>query len=296
MREGTLQKLSVQWGEPARYELLLSAPETIGSGSGTAAPGLDVNALLGRVLDIEYLEHIACCHCGRRTRKSFAQGYCYPCFRSLARCDLCVVSPDRCHYAAGTCREPEWGESFCMQPHLVYLANSTGPKVGITRRGAERGRWLDQGATQGLVIMEAPTRHLAGLAEVAVGRYLTDRTDWRALVRGDAEPVDLPLLRDRLRRLDADDPLVDDQVRWAPDYAPLALSYPILRYPSRIRRFRLERDRRVRATLVGVKGQFLLFDQGVLNVRQHTGFHVRLRWADGAETMSTDDQMELFSP
>ena len=95
-----------------------------------------LNPLIGEGLRIDYSGEIRCIHCDRKTSKSFNQGYCYPCFTRLAQCDSCIVSPEKCHYHAGTCREPEWGESFCMQPHLVYLAKSTGPKVGITRRGA----------------------------------------------------------------------------------------------------------------------------------------------------------------
>ncbi len=119
-------------------------------------------------------------HCGASTRKSYGDGYCYPCFKTLARCDLCVVSPDRCHYAAGTCREPAWGEAFCMQPHVVYLANSAGAKVGITKPENLPGRWLDQGATQAVVIMRTHSRHQAGCVEAALARHVSDRTDWRA--------------------------------------------------------------------------------------------------------------------
>ena len=72
---------------------------------------------------------IHCVECGRATKKSFNQGHCFPCFRSLASCDRCITSPELCHYDAGTCREPEWGEAHCMQPHVVYLANSSGLKV-----------------------------------------------------------------------------------------------------------------------------------------------------------------------
>lgn len=92
-----------------------------------------LNALLGRRITLQYLGQIHCVHCGRRTNKSFSQGYCYPCFQKLAACDSCIVSPEKCHYAAGTCREPAWGEQHCLQPHVVYLANSSGLKVGITR-------------------------------------------------------------------------------------------------------------------------------------------------------------------
>ena len=288
MLEGALEKMSAQPGGPASFSLRLRMTTS----SAPDQQALDLNDLLGHFLDIEYLGSISCSYCGRLSKKSYAQGYCFPCFRKLARCDLCVMSPDRCHYAAGTCREPEWGESFCMQPHLVYLANSSGPKVGITRDGHQIGRWLDQGASQGLVILSAPSRHLAGLAEVALARHIPDRTDWRALLRQDAATIDLLALRQRLRGLVLDLP---QAVTWLDGAEPETLSYPVLSYPQALKRFRLERELRVSGRLLGIKGQFLLFENGVLNVRQHTSFHVRVRWGDAPFEPDTDDQMELFS-
>ena len=139
----------------------------------------------GEGVSIEFSGRITCRNCGADTLRSYGEGHCYPCFKRLARCDLCVVSPDRCHYHYGTCREPEWGTRFCMHPHFVYLANSAGLKVGITRDGHLPGRWIEQGATQGLVVMRARTRHQAGCIEAALRRYVADRTDTRALLRGD---------------------------------------------------------------------------------------------------------------
>ena len=95
---------------------------------------IHLNLHIGSRVHLSWTGVITCIHCGEATRKSYSQGYCYPCFKKLATCDLCVVSPERCHYHEGTCRDPAWGERFCMQPHLVYLANSSGIKVGITKQ------------------------------------------------------------------------------------------------------------------------------------------------------------------
>jgi len=176
--EGALDKMAVTPASPARYALVAGAPQQ-------APARLDLHGAIGGGLRLEFCGRISCSHCGADTPKSYGGGYCYRCFTMLAQCDLCVVSPARCHYAAGTCREPAWGEAFCMRPHLVYLANSSGPKVGITGLGGELRRWLDQGASQGLIVAEAATRHLAGVLEERLAREVSDRTDWRALVRGD---------------------------------------------------------------------------------------------------------------
>jgi hypothetical protein len=289
MLEGALDKMAVAPGSPARYALVAWAP-------GQSPARLDLHDVTGGGLRLEFCGRISCSHCGADTPKSYGGGYCYRCFTTLARCDLCVVSPARCHYAAGTCREPEWGETFCMRPHLVYLANSSGPKVGITGVGGEVTRWLDQGASQGLIVAEAATRHLAGVLEARLTREVSDRTDWRALLRGDAEPVDLPALRDRLVRHIGPS---GEGVSWRPDETPVDLSYPVLGYPARLERLTLDDHSRVAGRLLGVKGQYLLFEHGVLNVRRHRGYHVRATVAAPAFPAEPaghqDSQMELFS-
>ena len=104
---GALSKMGTRLEQPVQYSLRLGEQD------------LDLNALLGQGVRLEYLGAIHCSHCGRKTKKSFSQGYCYPCFSKLAQCDTCIMSPERCHYAAGTCREPAWGEQFCMTEHVV---------------------------------------------------------------------------------------------------------------------------------------------------------------------------------
>ena len=108
---GALSKMSVQLGAPAQYSFRLD---------DALVP---VNPLIGKTLRLEYLGAIHCTHCGRKTNKSFSQGYCYPCFKKLPQCDLCIVSPEKCHHELGTCRDPQWGMDFGMTDHGVYLAN-----------------------------------------------------------------------------------------------------------------------------------------------------------------------------
>ena len=137
---GCLEKMAVDLADPVVYRLRVGEAR------------VDLNPLLGQSLALRYSGRIQCVHCGNKTNKSFSQGYCYPCFIKLAQCDMCIVKPETCHYAAGTCREPDWGKQFCFQPHVVYLANSSGIKVGITRRSQIPTRWIDQGAVQALPV------------------------------------------------------------------------------------------------------------------------------------------------
>ena len=117
-----------------------------------------MNALLGQQIKLNYMGEIHCLNCQRLTKKSYSGGFCFPCSHRLAQCDLCFMKPETCHYDAGTCREPEWGEAVCMQDHIVYLANSSGLKVGITRINQIPTRWIDQGATQALPIFRVKSR------------------------------------------------------------------------------------------------------------------------------------------
>lgn len=261
---------------------------------------LALNPLLGKGLSLEFDGSIQCIHCGRDTAKSFASGYCYPCFRSLARCDLCVMSPDRCHYHLGTCREPEWGEAFCMSDHIVYLANTSGLKVGITRRGREQGRWLDQGAVQALAILSAPTRRDAGLAEVAIAELMSDRTDWTRLVAGKPEELDLLAQRARLKAASLNLP---EAVQWLSDDREQRFDYPVAHYPAVRQQLRASPAKRcqLEGNLLGIKGQYLLLSTGVFNVRRFAGYHVELSLSDPFTDPTPDrapdnatDQLDLF--
>ncbi|MDH0133319.1 DUF2797 domain-containing protein [Pseudomonas asiatica] len=239
-----------------------------------------VNPLIGQRLRLEYLGAIHCSHCGKRTKTSFSQGYCYPCMTKLAQCDVCIMAPEKCHYDAGTCREPSWGEQFCMTDHVVYLANSSGIKVGITRATQLPTRWLDQGATQALPIVRVATRQQSGLVEDLLRSQVPDRTNWRALLKGDAEELDLVAIREQvfdacaegLRELQgrfglqAIQPLADAEV--------VQMKYPVEAYPSKIVSFNLDKDPVVEGTLLGIKGQYLIFDTGVINIRKYTAYQL----------------------
>ncbi len=235
---------------------------------------LPMNELIGRHVTIRASEGIRCVGCGRASKKSFSQGYCYPCFIKLAACDLCIMKPETCHYHLGTCREPAWGEQHCMIPHIVYLANSTGLKVGITRETQIPTRWIDQGAGQALPIFRVATRRLSGLIEVALAAHVADKTKWQALVKGEYAPLDLPAERDRLLA-EAADVLAALEAEYPDGIERLQaevveLSYPVDAYAAKAKSLSPDKEL-ASGVLTGIKGQYLLFDTGVLNVRKFTG-------------------------
>ncbi len=242
-----------------------------------------LNELLERPLQIEFAGAIHCSHCGRASKKSFSQGHCYPCFKKLARCDVCIMSPEKCHFDQGTCREPEWGEQFCMSDHFVYLANSSGVKVGITRGTQIPTRWIDQGATQALPIMRVATRYQSGLVEDALRQHVADRTNWRAMLKGNAEAVDLAAVRDQLFELCARE--LDElsgrfgiqAIQRLDDGQAIDIEYPVIEFPTKVSSFNFDKNPLVEGTLMGIKGQYLIFDTGVINIRKFTAYQVDFR-------------------
>ena len=51
------------------------------------------------------------------------------------------------------------------------------------------------------------------------------------------------------------------------------IKYPVLEYPTKIKSLKLEKLHNVEGVLKGIKGQYLIFDDGhVFNVRSHEGF------------------------
>lgn len=268
LARGVLDKMATRLDAPVQYALRLGEEE------------VPVNPLIGRPLRLEYLGAIHCSHCGRRTARSFGQGYCYPCFKRLPQCDSCIISPEKCHYALGTCRDPAWGERFCMTEHVVYLANSSGIKVGITRASQVPTRWLDQGASQALPILRVATRQQSGLVEDLLRSQVADRTNWRVLLKGDPEPVDLPAVRERLfdncrDGLEALQACFGLQaIQLLTDAEPVDIRYPVDAYPDRIVSLDLDKTPVVEGTLLGIKGQYLIFDIGVVNIRKYTAYQL----------------------
>lgn len=241
---------------------------------------LAVNNFLGKNIQLTFLGEIVCQGCSVKTPKSYGQGYCYKCFSNLAQCDICIMSPEKCHYAAGTCREPEWGEEFCMTDHIVYLANSSGLKVGITRASQIPTRWIDQGAKQALPIFRVATRQQSGFIEDILREQVADKTNWRALLKEEAISLDLLAERDRIltnsyamiaklqatHGIQAIQPIENQPV--------VEFNYPVNSYPTKIVSHNLDKNPVMQGQLRGIKGQYWILDTGVINIRKYTAYQV----------------------
>ena len=268
---GIVRKMRSRLGQPVSYSARLGDNE------------IALNPLIDQQMKLIFSGGIYCIHCNRKTNKSFNQGYCYPCFQKLAQCDSCIIHPERCHLEQGTCREPAWGEKYCMQDHIVYLANSSGLKVGITRATQVPTRWIDQGATQALAIIRVRSRLQSGTLEIALKQHVADKTNWRDMLKGKAAELDTAGERDRLLAACEEDinELTDRfgffAISVLKGIDPVSIDYPVQAYPEKITSLNFDKEQVVSGTLKGIKGQYLIFDSGVINLRRFSGYEVELQ-------------------
>jgi hypothetical protein len=244
-----------------------------------------VNDLLGEKVSLHLDGTIHCVNCGKVTKKSFSQGFCFNCFRKLAACDTCIMSPEKCHFHLGTCREPEWAEQYCMQSHYVYLANSSALKVGITRGDQLPTRWIDQGATQARALFRVQNRRMSGLVETLYKTQEADKTNWRNMLKGSSIEMDLEHEQERLidRLYEGLDSLQNEFglqsiTDLSDENETHQFTYPVLEYPTKITSLNAEKTPLIEGTLMGIKGQYWMLDTGVINIRKYTGYQATLNF------------------
>ena len=235
-----------------------------------------MNELLGKRLRLKYLHKINCIKCGRITKTSFAQGYCYPCFISIPETEECVLRPELCRAHEGIARDMDFAASHCLINHFVYLALSGGIKVGVTRNTQIPYRWIDQGAVQAVKIAETPNRYIAGTIEVALKNIFSDKTNWRDMLIN-RNKTDADLEEEKIKALKY---LHPDFKKYAITNTEIFhISYPVLEYPKKVRSINLDNTDSVEGILTGIKGQYLIFDSGtVINIRKHNGYLVEINW------------------
>lgn len=260
--EGHLRKMQTTDYSPVQYKLQL------------ADKLIDMNALVGQTVTLEYLNLINCKECGRKTTKSFAQGFCYPCFKDAPQNSPCIIHPELCEGHLGKGRDPEWEQAHHVQPHVVYLAVSSHLKVGVTRATQIPIRWVDQGAWKAVILAETPNRYLAGKIEVALKEYMSDKTSWQKMLKNEVKN-DVDLLESRSL---AAKYLEEDLQQYISTENKLwEIQYPVLRYPQKVKSINLEKTPKIELDLEGIKGQYLIFKGGaVINIRKYTGYKVRL--------------------
>ncbi len=268
--KGNLEKMRTESGTPVRYQLAL------------AGEIIHLNDLLGHHIHLKPTGSIFCIHCSRQTKKSFQQGYCYPCYRRLMECNLCMLHPERCIHDQTVCKGDDWVHASCFVPHVVYLANASGLKVGITRQSQVPTRWMDQGAIQAIPIFSTQNRYQAGILEVAFKKFVADKTNWRTMLSQQVPKIDLVSEKNRLiqnagsaiKKVISQFP--EGAIQMLNDELVHEFFYPVMEYPQKIKVFNLDNQVVVSGHLVGIKGQYLIFDEGLINIRKFGGYEVIL--------------------
>lgn len=235
---------------------------------------VDLNPFIGKSIHLEYQHQINCIACGKKTSKSFAQGFCYNCFQTAPEAEECVLKPETCRAHLGEARDIEFAKLHCLIPHYLYLAVSSGVKVGITRNTQIPTRWVDQGASKAVIIAELPNRHIAGVMEVFLKDYFADKTNWRSMLKNEvATHIDI-----REERKKAIDLLPPELQKYAKrNESVWELNYPVEVFPLKPKTLTFDKEATISGTLKGIKGQYLLLDNDrVLNIRKHNGYKVKI--------------------
>lgn len=258
-KQGILEKMRVELANPVQYSLPLT---------NELVP---MNELLGKEISLTWAHEIRCLCCGKATKKSFGQGYCYPCFMSSPETEECVLRPELCRAHEGIARDMVWATEHCLQNHFVYLALSSDVKVGVTRMSQIPTRWIDQGASFAIKLAETPNRYLAGLIEVELKKHLTDKTNWRHMLMNKIGEADLVTQKQRIA------PLLPRELQQyiSPDDTVTAICYPNQGFPQKVTSLDLEKTDTITGKLTAIKGQYLIFDnERVLNIRKFGGYVV----------------------
>ncbi|MEZ2415266.1 DUF2797 domain-containing protein [Muriicola sp. E247] len=258
--EGVLRKMKTEIGSPIQYYLLFDADF------------LNVNQVLNKNLQITFLKY-QCLNCGLE-RPIFRQGFCRSCFYEIPSAGDWIMHPElSTAHLEKEDRDLEYEKKVQLQPHIVYLANSSNVKVGVTRKSQVPTRWIDQGAHEAIEIVEVPNRYLAGITEVALKEHVADKTNWRKMLTNKVDDENLESWRNRLR------PFIPAEAApyFIENNKETELEFPVLSYPEKVKSLNLEKTPQYQGKLMGIKGQYLLFeDNTVFNIRGSEGYYVSL--------------------
>ncbi len=256
---GNIEKMETQLSGEVLYWLPLDDERVL------------LNEYIGEIINLTYENQINCIICGRLTAKSFAQGLCFQCFSRSPENAECIIRPELCKGHLGEGRDPNWELEHHVKPHYVYLAASSDVKVGVTRDTQIPTRWIDQGADSAVILAKVPNRYLAGVIEVIMKDHLTDKTDWRKMLRGEKTIRDLLEIKGNLRQF-----LIGELEQYFEEENNITtINYPIVSLPQKISSVTFDKVPQIGGVLHGIKGQYLIFeDNTVINMRAHSGYRI----------------------
>lgn len=258
---GVLTKMETEFAQPIQYFLIFENDF------------LNINQLLNKSISIQ-LMGFQCLNCSL-DRPIYRQGFCRSCFFEIPQAADWIIRPElSTAHLDREDRDLEYEKKVQLQPHVVYLANSSSIKVGVTKRSQIPTRWIDQGAHEAIEIVEVPNRYLAGITEVALKPYVSDKTNWRTMLKNDIVDENLVDWRDRLKQYipaEALDYFIETKTE-------TNIEFPVLQYPEKPNSLNLDKTPFYTGVLKGIKGQYLIFeDQTVFNIRGSEGYVVRIQ-------------------
>lgn len=258
--EGVLRKMQSEMGHPIQYYLIFKEDF------------LNVNQVLDKELQLHFIKY-QCLNCGE-DKPVFRQGFCQTCFFETPAAGDWIMRPElSTAHLDKEDRDLEYEKKVQLQPHIVYLANSSNVKVGVTRKSQIPTRWIDQGAHEAIEIVEVPNRYLAGITELALKEHVSDKTNWRKMLTNTLEDVDLVEWRNKLRQYIPDEAVA----YYIENNQETHMQFPVLQYPVKVKSLNLQKTKGYRGVLKGIKGQYLLFeDNTVFNIRGNEGLYVSL--------------------
>ncbi len=258
--EGVLQKMYSELGQPIQYYMVFENDF------------LNVNQILNKRVQLNFL-HFECLNC-HLDKPIFRQGFCQSCFYETPSAGDWIMRPELSTAHLGKeDRDLEYERKVQLQPHIVYLANSSNVKVGVTRKSQVPTRWIDQGAHEAIEIVEVPNRYLAGITEVALKSHVADKTNWRKMLTNQIEDVELAQWRNKLR------PFIPEEVQpyYLDTQKETHLDFPVLHYPEKVKSLNLKKQVSYSGVLKGIKGQYFIFEDNVVfNIRGNEGLYITL--------------------
>lgn len=267
--EGNLRKMATELDGTVQYGLRLYdilEPTDV----------ISLNQVVGSTIKIEFLNEIHCVVTGQKIKKAFGEGMSYEAFMNSPQASPSIIRPELSRIHEGfALRDFEWEMKNHMTPHTVYLAQTAGVKVGVTRNTQIPTRWMDQGAVQAIRLAVTPYRQAAGLIEVALKDHISDKTSWQRMLKGDFELQDLVQIKEEMSAL------VPTELRQyvSQNDELIEIQYPILANPPKVKSLKLDKEPVLEKKLMGIKGQYLLFDDAtVINMRSHSGYRVRVEF------------------
>ena len=260
--EGNIYKMRTELANPVKYFLPIGEEE------------IEMNTLIGKEIKMVFTGQINCISCGKRTKTSFNQGFCYNCLQTAPEASESIIRPELSKSQFGISRDMEWAKKHDLIDHIVYLAVSSAVKVGVTRIHQIPTRWIDQGASSAIQLAVTPNRHIAGVIEVFLKKYFTDKTNWRAMLRNDvAQNISLETEKQKAAQY-----LPAELRKYiAPDDKITAIEYPVQQFPVKVKSVGFDKISVIEGVLKGIKGQYLLFENDtVLNIRKHNGYYLQI--------------------